>query len=446
MLKNYEQKKLSEYEGIYEIVVKKDNLLRIIKENIDFSFINAILKESYCEHLGRPATEPELMFKQEFLKKLYDLSDEVLIENVEVNMAYKYFLGMNPEDKPVHSSLMTKFRKNRITEEILEEILSEIVKQAIEKGIIKSSMIIVDATHSRTNAKQETPTQILRRLTKELRKEIYLTQYEISGKFPEKPTETAELSKEIEYSRELLSAVKQAIIESGSKKAKKAVEKITELLEDEKIKEIQSLADEDAKSGHKSENNHFFGYKTHIAMTEERIITGLETTTGEASDGKHLQKIVEQSKANGIDVKEVCGDSAYPSKDNLEYAKKNEIKLISKMNSTVSSAINSERNDFVFNKDADTFQCPAGYLSIRKAKTKQNNGKENKNRNPRIKYYFDVEKCQTCPLREGCYKDGAKTKTYSITIPSQTHKEQKAFQETEYFKSRIKQRYMIEGG
>jgi hypothetical protein len=35
-------------------------------------------------------------------------------------------------------------------------------------------------------------------------------------------------------------------------------------------------------------------------MTEERIITGLEVTTGEAPDGEYLQKLVEQSEENGI--------------------------------------------------------------------------------------------------------------------------------------------------
>jgi segregation and condensation protein A len=105
---------------------------------------------------------------------------------------------MNPEDATVDSSLLTKFRKTRITEDILEEMLGETVRQAIELGVIKSRMILVDATHSKTSAKYETPTQILRKLTKELRKELYRTQFELSGIFPEKPLETADLNDEIE--------------------------------------------------------------------------------------------------------------------------------------------------------------------------------------------------------------------------------------------------------
>lgn len=442
MLRTQEQLRLSEYFSLYDIIVDKDHLLRKIKDNIDFSFVNPMLAESYCKNFGRPAKEPEMMFKQEFLKKIYDLSDEALIRDIKVNMAFKYFLGMNPEDEPVDSSLLTKFRKTRINEDILEEMLAETVRQAIDKGLIKSRMIIVDATHSKANAKQETPTQVLRRMTKELRKELYRSQFELSSKFPDKPVETADLSEEIEYSKKLIVRIRKEVMNEGSTKAKKSLSKIVELLESDKIKEIQSFADEDAKRGHKSEDNSFFGYKTHVAMTEERIITGLDVTTGEAPDGKHLEKIVEQSKENGVKVEEICGDMAYSSKDNLEYAKQNGIKMISKLNPTISNGSGQGAKGFIYNKDADTFQCPVGNLPIRRART---GTKNNTNNNQSSTYYYDIEKCKTCPLREGCYRDGANTKTYNVTIQSHTHKEQKAFQETEYFKERAKQRYMIEG-
>ena len=329
--------------------------------------------------------------------------------------------------------------KNQIA--ILEEMLTETVRQAIDKGLIKSRMIIVDATHSKTSAKHQTPTQILRRLTKGLRKELYRTQFELSSKFPDKPMETADLNEEIEYSKKLIELVRQAVEENGSSKARKAMSKIEGLLESGKIKEPQSLADEDAKLGHKSEDIPFFGYKTHVAMTEERIITGLEVTTGEAFDGAHLEKIVEQSRDSGVVVEEVCGDTAYSTKDNLEYAEKNEIKIIAKLNPILSNAIDRKESDFFFNKDAGTYQCPAGHLSI---KTARNSKKSTPNRNPLTSYFFDVEKCKICPLKDGCYKDGAKSKSYSISIQSDAHIEQQAFQETEYFKERAKQRYMIE--
>ena len=47
-------------------------------------------------------------------------------------------------------------------------------------------------------------------------------------------------------------------------------------------------------------------------------------------------------------------------------------------------------------------------------------------------------------MREGCYKDGAKNKTYNVTIKSLEHDEQASFQETEEFKQLAKNRYKIE--
>ena len=49
--------------------------------------------------------------------------------------------------------------------------------------------------------------------------------------------------------------------------------------------------DPDARVGHKTADSSFFGYKTHIAMTEERIITAAIITTGEKNDGKQLEDI-----------------------------------------------------------------------------------------------------------------------------------------------------------
>jgi len=90
MLKKNNQMTLSEYNRLYDLIIPEDNILRKIKENIDFSFVNPMLKKCYCEHFGRPAKEPEMMFKLLFLKKLYDLSDEKLIENANMHMGYKY--------------------------------------------------------------------------------------------------------------------------------------------------------------------------------------------------------------------------------------------------------------------------------------------------------------------------------------------------------------------
>ena len=68
MLKDNSQLKLSlsPYQGIYDAIIPANPLLRRIKENIDFSFVNPMLRKQYCEKFGRPAKEPEMMFKLYF--------------------------------------------------------------------------------------------------------------------------------------------------------------------------------------------------------------------------------------------------------------------------------------------------------------------------------------------------------------------------------------------
>ena len=61
-----------------------------------------------------------------------------------------------------------------------------------------------------------------------------------------------------------------------------------------------------------------------------------------------------------------------------------------------------------------------------------------------ITFYFDTNKCKVCPMREDCYTEGSKSKTYSVSIKSTEHEEQATFQETEAFKELAKKRYKIE--
>ncbi len=442
----YKQITISEHINLYDKIISKDHILRKIKENVDFSFVNKLVEKEYSKKLGRPANEPELMFKLLFLEIKDGLSDREVIARAETDMSYKYFLGLNPEDSLVSYSMLSVFRTTKIKEEaILEEMLQETVKQAIEKGVIKSNSIIVDATHTQSKGIKRTPTQILRELSKNLRKEIYRTRPEMKEKFPNKPNEEETLDKEIEYTKELIKVIKKEI--KGTEKDKKVTNKVKEiekLLDGEKIAKIQSASDQDAKQGYKSEDNDFFGYKNHIAMTEDRIITGIDITTGEAPDGKELPNLVEKSKKAGIEVKEVIGDRAYSGRNNLDYGKENDIKIISRMNPIITNS-KKLQDGFEYIKDADTLRCPAGHLAIRKQYRQECIKKDGIKRNATYEYTFDKKKCEKCPYSNECKLKNQKRKTYMISIMSNTHKEQEEFENTEYFKNKMRyERYKIE--
>ena len=439
MIKNFDQLSLNLSQGhpLYDKIIPKNHPLRKINESIDFSFVNPLLGANYSIDYGRPAYSPEVMFKLLFLKLLYNLSDERVIQEAQVNMAYKYFLNLEPEDSLMHPSSLTKFRKLRLNdEEILEELLHEIVSQAIEKGLIKSKTLIMDATHTRSQYSVQTPIEMLRNVSKTIRKQLYRYAPEVKEKVPPKLHATTSLEEEVAYTQELIHFATDYLEQHAN--IKQATEKALTVLKDEAYQTILSVSDQDAKRGYKSSTESFVGYKSHLAITEERIITAVEVTTGEVSDGKYLETLVEKSKNNAIEVQEVLADAAYSSQTNLAYLEKEKITAVTPLNPIVSNGINREADGFEYNKDAGQMRCPAGHLSVRKART----GK--KTQNQRWTYYFMIERCQTCPLREGCYKSGAKSKTYSITIKSDIHQKAIDYQKTDEFKQKKKQRYKIE--
>lgn len=200
--------------------------------------------------------------------------------------------------------------------------------------------------------------------------------------------------------------------------------------------------DEDARIGHKSEDDAFFGYKTHIAMSDERIITAATVTSGEKGDGPQLKELVEQSRQNGMVVETVVGDTAYSGKDNiiLSNDEDNGFELVARLNPMISNGARKDENQFDFNKDAGMFVCPAGHMAIRKAIQ----GKKGQGKNQALVFFFNVDKCRVCARRHGCYKEGAKSKTYSVQIKSEEHQKQADFEKTEEFRTKAKVRYKIE--
>ncbi|BCG59370.1 IS1182 family transposase [Paenibacillus sp. URB8-2] len=430
---------LSPYIELYNILVPQDHMLRKMDELVDFSFVYEELQESYCHDNGRTAQDPVRMFKYLLLKSMFDLSDVDLVERSKTDLAFKFFLHMAPEEEVIEPSLLTKFRKLRLKDmKLLDLLIGKTVEIAMEKGVIRSKSIIVDATHTKARYTQKTPQEVLRERSKILRKAIYPLDESMKNVFPCKPV-TNVIQDEIRYCEQLI-----AVIEADGRftelpKVREPLNLLKETITDD-LEHLQTSVDPDAKVGHKSADSSFFGYKTHIAISEERIITAATITTGEQPDGKQLKTLIEKSKAAGMTVETVIGDTAYSEKDNLAYSEQNEIELVSKLNPLITQGNRKKEDEFEFNKDAGMYVCKAGHLATRRARQ----GKKGKGKNQVDTYYFDVNKCKMCPLREGCYKEGAKSKTYSVSIKCDEHLAQAAFQESEAFKAKAKERYKIE--
>lgn len=373
MLLQQQKIQFSEFSRLYDLIVPKENLLRKINELIDFGFIYDELLDKYCPDNGRNAESPVRMFKYLLLKTIYTVSDVDVVERSRYDMSFKYFLEMSPEENVINSSSLTKFRKLRLKDmDLLNLLIGKTVSLALEKGIIKSRSIIVDATHSLSRSNPYSPIEVLRQRSKLLRKAVYLMDDDFKGQMPGK-NESNDVLKEIEYCKELQKLIESDEALSEIPAVKEKLNLLKETVEDTQDNYTLSK-DMDARVGHKTADSSFFGYKTHLAMTEERIITAAVVTSGEKGDGPELPKLLNQTQSNGMEVDTIIGDAAYAGKNNLKLKdlNGNKIKIVARMNPAITHGTRKEEEKFDYNKDADMFVCPAGtWLCINGCRAKR---------------------------------------------------------------------------
>ena len=315
------EKQLSFYSLLYD-KIPQDHILKVIDAAIDFSFINDYVADSYCRNFGRPAKEPEMMAKLLFLEQLYNLSDERVIQEGNFNLAFLWFLGLNPEDTLPDPSLLAKFRTQRLNEVMLDDILTEIVRQCVEKGIIKGNGLSIDTTHISANTTKKVPERMMKhmakRIFKGLEKDCGMIPGGIDTSIPDYTTIEDHMESKQTMKDYVEKTIEAAAPYAGEETAA-AIAQAEEILSDEKFllqKGARSLSDPDARVGYKSKNDPFFGYKAEYTMTtDERIITAIDTHSGEYTDGKEFAPLMERTQAAGVTVNELYGDKAYFRRD-----------------------------------------------------------------------------------------------------------------------------------
>ena len=116
-----------------EGLVPKEHLLRKIDAVIDFSFIHELVAELYCPDNGRPALDPVLMFKALFIGYLFGVrSERQLVREIEVNVAYRWFLRLKLSEPVFDASTLSQNRRRRYREStVAQAIFDRIVEQAL---------------------------------------------------------------------------------------------------------------------------------------------------------------------------------------------------------------------------------------------------------------------------------------------------------------------------
>ncbi|ABR47262.1 hypothetical protein Amet_1047 [Alkaliphilus metalliredigens QYMF] len=439
-------KQISFHSSLYN-KIPENHILKRIDSVVDFSFINGLLENSYCKKFGRPAKEPELMCKLLFLQHLYNLSDEKVKEEASLNLAYMYFIGINPEDSLPDKSLLSKFRTQRLGQSTLDEITTEIVRQCVVKGIVEGKSVSIDATHIEANTIKKTPERLMKHLGRKIIKTYgEETSQDLEG-IPEVPD-----YKEITDHKEAKAAMKEYLeividqaernISTNEQKTAEVIKQAKDILNDPKFinqKGIRSLIDVDARVGRKSKTQDFFLFKTEFIMTtDERIITSINTADGAYPDGNHVKEMLDQTKKTGIAVEEVYGDKAYFRKSILDDIKEMKAKAFIPVST---SAYRIDESEYTYNKDSDEWQCSQGNTTINKKHYKY---KSKARERAGYKYYFEMSQCKACPKHDECAKKSAR-KILIVGLNASEFYEISQYQKTDEFKEQYKKRASIEG-
>ncbi|MBI5574575.1 MAG: IS5 family transposase [Elusimicrobia bacterium] len=131
---------------IYEKAIPKDHFLRQLSQAVDFSFVNELCKDLYCEDNGRKCWEPQIVFKEIFLQFTYELSDYDIEDEANDRLSFKWFLGLNTDERAPDHSTLSVFR-DRLGAERFAKIFNKIVEIARSKNLVSDKLHIVDSTH-----------------------------------------------------------------------------------------------------------------------------------------------------------------------------------------------------------------------------------------------------------------------------------------------------------
>lgn len=135
-------------------LVPKDHLLRLIDKAIDWSFIYDLVEEKYCPDNGRPSIDPVVLIKIPLIQYLYGIkSMRQTIKEIEVNVAYRWFLGLEMYDPIPHFSTFGKNYTRRFKDtDLFEQIFAKILEDCYKWDFVDPSEVFVDATHIKARA------------------------------------------------------------------------------------------------------------------------------------------------------------------------------------------------------------------------------------------------------------------------------------------------------
>lgn len=403
---------------IFEKLVPPDHYLRQVKAVIDFERYRCELASCYNPAEGRPADDPVLMVKLEFLQFHYNLSDREVITEAQVNVAFRFFLDLSIESTLPHPSLLSVFRM-RVGVEQHEALFHALLGQAREQGLVKDRLRLKDATHVLANI--AIPSTI--RLVAETRARLLAAAQPLD---PERVAQeeaqaasvrtlTADLSDEerllqrVNHLRQIVTWADTLLASAGSQATEPdpLQQALTEqlhlahkVLADRENPEagdkLLSVQDPDARRS--KHGNYFEGFLFDMTMdADSELITAVNVLPGNGDEAADVQVLItqeEQSQGNDVQALSIDG-AGFRGRRLREWTDPTDLNLEVFVPPTPlpESRGDYTPDDFILDVTGTQVTCPGGVSTARRYRTAEDTGWQ---------YQFDRPTCADCPLREQC--------------------------------------------
>ena len=362
-----------------EELIPKGHLLREIDSVLDFGFVREATADLYCQDNGRPSIDPELFVRICLITYLYNIpSDRQVCEEIQYNLAYRWFCRLSLEERvPDHSSL-TRIR-DRLGEKIFKEIFDHIVRVCIGKGVVKGNKVMMDGSLVKADAA----------LNSMVPKKGNL---DIKDNAPSKYIKGKKFSNETH----------------------------------------ESKTDPDATLAGKVSEKKQLRYKVHDTIDRDsRIIIDAHVTTGTELEGKVMfDRIDHIENTFNINIEELTGDRGYGYGVNLNELKKRGISsFVPNFHGDVGDNINHEI--FKYDEASDSFTCSQGYRLERKSTD------ETEKKDYARRYQVKGVNCAKCPMSTKCFEEPPKNGARKAVVRNiywELQKETKEREKTWVFK------------
>ena len=358
-------------------LVPEDHLLRKIDKYVDFSFIYDLVEDKYSPDFGRPSLDPVTLIKLPLIQCMFGIkSMRQTMKEIEVNVAYRWFLGLDFFDDVPHFSTFGKNYKRRFEgTDLFEQIFTQILLQCMKQGLVDTSTFYVDATHVKAaaNSKKAKKILIAKKTAKfydeQLREEIDKDR-EDHGKKPLKDKDDDDNNGG------------NSPAGGGEQKEKKV-----------------STTDPESGWFHKGEHKEVFAYSVEAASDKHGWIMGYTIHPGNEHDSQTFPAIYEKLKEYGPE--KIVVDAGYKTPAIAKMLIDDGITPIMPYKRPMTKKGFFRKSEYVYDEHYDCYICPNDQiLSYRTT-----------NRDGYREYKSDPKVCESCPYLSQCTKSKLHQKT-----------------------------------